>query len=195
MSLAPQPLQTRVADAEVDSLFLGRWSSRAYDDRDIDRDDLMSLFEAARWAASCFNDQPWHFRYVTRAGDREGAGQVMVEGNRAWAQAAPVLGVVFTRRALTRTGAPNDWARFDAGAASAQMALRASQLGLSMHLMAGFDPQAAYEFYGMDESEWDAVAAFSIGYPGDPAQLPEALAEREVPSPRKPLSEVAQEVK
>lgn len=187
--------QHRVSEHAVDPLFLERWSSRAYEDRAVEQNDLLSLFEAARWAASCFNDQPWHFRYVTRQGDHAGAAQVLVEGNRSWAEAAPVLGVVFTRRHLTRTGAPNDWARFDAGAASAQMALRAAQLGLSVHLMAGFDPQAAYAFYGMDEAEWDAVAAFSIGYPGDPTMLPEALAEREVPSSRKPLGEVAQEVR
>lgn len=186
----------REPDAAVEPLFVARWSRRAYSSQPVAAEDLATVFEAARWAASCFNDQPWHFRYATRNGGRHAdAAAVLVEGNRSWAQSAPVLGVVFTRRALTRTGAENAWSRFDAGAASAQMALQASLLGLSVHLMAGFDPDKAYEVYGLDSAEWDAVAAFSIGYPGETSQLPDALAERESPSPRKPLAEVAQEVR
>lgn len=185
----------RATEAAVDPLFVARWSRRAYSADPVSADDLATVFEAARWAASCYNDQPWHFRYATQQGDRHAdAASVLVEGNRSWAQSAPVLGVIFTRRALTQTGKENAWSRFDAGAASAQMALQASLLGLSVHLMAGFDPERAYEVFGLDSAEWDAVAAFSIGYPGDAAQLPEALAERESPSSRKPLAEVAQEV-
>jgi nitroreductase len=120
---------------------------------------------------------------------------VLVEGNRIWAEAAPVLGVVFTRRALTKTGAENAWSRFDAGAASSQFALQASLLGLSVHFMAGFDPNRAYEVFGMDPNEWDAIAAFALGHPGETSDLPEAYAQREQPSGRKPLSDVAQEVK
>jgi len=185
----------REPEASADPLFVARWSRRAYAPEPVPATDLASIFEAARWAASCYNDQPWHFRYATQQGDRHAdAASVLVEGNRSWAQSAPVLGVVFTRRALAQTGKENAWARFDAGAASAQMALQASLLGLSVHLMAGFDPERAYEVYDLDPAEWDPVAGFSIGYPGDVAQLPEALAERESPSSRKPLAEVAQEI-
>lgn len=197
MTTASSTIPTgREPEAAVDPLFVARWSRRAYSSQPVPAEGLATVFEAACWAASCFNDQPWHFRYATQEGGRHAeAAEVLVEGNRSWAQSAPVLGVVFTRRALTRTGAENAWSRFDAGAASAQLALQASLLGLSVHLMAGFDPERAYELYDLDPAEWDAVAAFSIGYPGEIDQLPEALAEREAPSSRKPLAEVAQEVR
>ena len=184
----------REPEAAVDPLFVARWSRRAFRAEPVAEADLRAAFEAARWAASCYNDQPWHFRYATQGNEAHGrAAQTLVEANRVWAEKAPVLGVIFSRRALTKTGAENAWSRFDAGAASAQMALQASMLGLSVHFMAGFDPNAAYEVFGLDPEEWDAIAAFAIGHPGDPAQLPEGYADRETPSPRKPLDEVAQE--
>lgn len=196
MSLETPPLPAgRALDAPAHPMFPARWSRRAFSQQAVSEADLAASFEAARWAASCYNDQPWYFRYATREGGRHAdVASVLVEGNRSWAQAAPVLGVVFTRRALTKTGAENAWSRFDAGAASAQFALQASLLGLSVHFMAGFDPARAYEVFAMDPSEWDAIAAFAVGHPGEPSTLPEALAERELPSGRKPRSEVAQEL-
>lgn len=185
----------RTLEAAADPIFAARWSRRAFSQQAVNADQLAASFEAARWAASCYNDQPWHFRYATRESARHAdAAGVLVEGNRSWAQAAPVLGVVFTRRALTKTGAENAWSRFDAGAASAQFALQASLLGLSVHFMAGFDPARAYEVFDLDPAEWDAIAAFALGHPGETADLPESLAAREQPSGRKPLAEVAQEI-
>lgn len=193
--LATDSTTGRQLEATVDPLFVQRWSRRAFRDEEVTPDQLASVFEAARWAASCFNDQPWLFRYATRSGGaHEAAAGVLMEGNRVWAESAPVIGVVFARRALTKTGAPNAWGRFDAGAASAQFALQASMLGLSVHFMGGFEPEASYEVFGVDSEEWDAVAAFALGHPLEADTLPEALAEREAPSPRKPLTEVAQEV-
>jgi nitroreductase len=197
MSFPQPPLpQGRSLEAAANPVFAARWSRRAFSAQGVRAEQLAACFEAARWAASCYNDQPWQFRYATREGARHGdAASVLVEGNRSWAQAAPVIGVVFTRRTLTKTGAENAWSRFDAGAASAQFALQASLLGLSVHFMAGFDPTRAYAVFGLDATEWDAVAAFALGHPGEASELPEALAQRELPSTRKPLAEVAQELK
>lgn len=186
----------RSLEAAADPIFAARWSRRAFAPRAVPDEALAACFEAARWSASCFNDQPWHFRYATQEGGRHAdAASVLMEGNRVWAAAAPVLGVVFARRALTKTGAENAWARFDSGAASAQFALQASLLGLSVHFMGGFEAERAYEVFGLDPEEWDAIAGFALGYPGEVKDLPEGFAEREQPSGRKPLSEVAQEVK
>lgn len=196
MSQPHSPLpEGRTLEAAADPIFAARWSRRAFSQRLVSTDQLAACFEAARWAASCYNDQPWHFRYASSASPRHAdAASVLVEGNRSWAQAAPVIGVVFTRRALTKTGAENAWSRFDAGAASAQFALQASLLGLSVHFMAGFDPARAYEVFQLDPAEWDAIAAFALGHPGERADLPEGLAQRELPSGRKPLAEVAEEL-
>jgi len=186
----------RSLEAAANPIFAARWSRRAFSQEPVTTEQLAASFEAARWAASCFNDQPWHFRYATRAGSRHAdAASALVEGNRVWAEAAPVLGVVFTRRTLTKTGAENAWSRFDAGAASAQFALQASLLGLSVHFMAGFVPARAYEVFDLDPTEWDAIAAFALGHPGESSELPEAFAQREQASGRKPLAEVAQEIK
>ena len=196
MSQSPSFLPDgRTLEAAADPIFAARWSRRAFSQQPVSAEQLAATFEAARWAASCYNDQPWHFRYASSASPRhKDAASVLVEGNRSWAQAAPILGVIFTRRALTKTGAENAWSRFDAGAASAQFALQASMLGLSVHFMAGFDPAGAYEVFEMDPAEWDAIAAFALGHPGETVDLPEALAQRELPSGRKPLAEVAQEI-
>jgi len=195
-STPPRLPEGRTLEAAADPIFAARWSRRAFSQQPVASDQLAAAFEAARWAPSCFNDQPWHFRYATREGARhaEAAG-LLVEGNRSWAEAAPVIGVAFARRALTKTGAENAWSRFDAGAASAQFALQASLLGLSVHFMGGFDAARAYEVFDLDPAEWDAVAAFALGHPGETTELPDALAQRELPSGRKPLAEVAQEVK
>ncbi len=193
--LTPLP-DGRSLEAAAKPIFAARWSRRAFSPQPVSAEDLAASFEAARWAASCYNDQPWHFRYARREGARHAeVASVLVEGNRVWAEAAPVLGVVFTRRTLSKTGAENAWSRFDAGAASAQFALQASLLGLSVHFMAGFDPDRAYQVFGLDPAEWDAIAAFALGHPGETSDLTEALAQREQPSGRKPLAEVAQEVK
>lgn len=187
--------ELRTPAAAVEPLFVSRWSRRAFSQQDVSARDLASCFEAARWAASCYNDQPWRYHYARRGTPTfTKVAEVLVEGNRIWAAEAPVLGVVFTRRDLRKTGKPNAWARFDAGAASAQFALQASLLGLSVHYMAGFDPEQAYAALQVSAEEYDAVAAFAIGHPGDATSLPDSLAEREVPSDRFPVADFAVEI-
>jgi len=188
----PTPSE-RTPEAEVDPQFLERWSPRAFADDPVDAAHLASLFEAARWAPSCFNEQPWLFVYAVEAEDRARVLDLLVEANRAWARRAPVLGVVFARRHFARNGDANRWAAFDAGAASMSLALQAGRLGLAAHFMGGFDADRAGEALGAPASDYEPMAAFALGRRGDASSLPEALAERERPSGRKPLAEVAVE--
>jgi nitroreductase len=104
---------------------------------------------------------------------------------------APVLGVVFARRHFAHNGKPNRWGAYDAGAAAMSLALQAHALGLAVHFMGGFDALRALEELGVPRGEYEAMAAFALGRPGDPGELSEELRERESPSGRKPLREVA----
>ncbi|MHC4837778.1 MAG: nitroreductase family protein [Planctomycetota bacterium] len=181
----------RQAEASVDPIFLDRWSPRSYADRPVSAEDLASVFEAARWSPSCYNDQPWLFAYAQAPEDHARAAALLVEGNRVWAEKAPVIGVVFARRRFGATGKDNAWAGFDTGAAAYAMSLQASRLGLGTHLMGGFDAEASYEVFGVSKDDYQAMAGFVIGHPGPVDALPEAYREREAPSARKPLAEVA----
>lgn len=183
----------RVAEADVDPRFLERWSPRALAPDPIPEPALRALFEAARWAPSSYNEQPWLFVYAAREADLARFRPLLVEQNRAWADAAPVLAVVFARRAFARNGKPNRHHAFDAGAAWMSLALEARRQGLFAHAMAGFSEERAYEVCGVPKAEYEAMAAVAVGRPGDPARLPEPLRERERPSGRKPLAETAVE--
>ncbi len=183
----------RTPSAPVALQFLERWSPRAFSQEPVSREELSSLFEAARWAPSCFNEQPWLFVYGADGEDRARIEPLLVEGNRAWARKAPVLGVVFARKNFARNGAPNRWASFDSGAASMSLALQALDLGLSTHFMGGFDEAAAHEALNVPRDEFEAMAAFAIGRRGDPGELEQSMRERERPSDRKDRSEVAVE--
>lgn len=176
--------QERKTEAPVDRLFVERRSLRAFSDDPVEAGQIATLFEAARWSPSCYNEQPWLFVYGVSSGDRERMLALLAEGNRAWAADAPVLGVVFARRHFARNGKPNRWAAFDSGAASLALALQAHKLGLFAHFMGGFDKHRAHEELGISSETHEAMAAFVVGHPGDPA-------ERGEPTGRKPLAEVA----
>lgn len=182
---------SRVPEAEVDSLFIGRWSPRAFAAKPVPEGELASLFEAARWAPSCYNEQPWLFLYADRDEELSIFRPLLVDANRAWAERAPVLAFVLARRKFARNGKANDWAAFDAGAAWMSLALRARQRGLATHAMAGIRKDAAYEALGVPKDDYDILCAVAIGYMGDADALPADLREREKPSGRKPLAEVA----
>ncbi len=187
---------SRTPQAAADPVFVDRWSPRSYLSEAIPQDQLNAVFEAARWAPSCYNEQPWLIRYVQMDhGPHADAAQVLVEGNRVWAQNAPVIGVLFSRRNFRHNGKENSYSGFDAGAAGYAIALQASMLGLGTHFMGGFDPALAYKVFGVDESEYQAQAAFVIGKPGPADALPEGYAEKEAPSDRLDLADIAQEVR
>jgi len=181
----PAPAQHPIHD-----LLRHRWSPRAFSEKPISPDILRSLFEAARWAPSSNNEQPWAFLVATRDDAQNHAKMLstLVEFNQNWAKHAPVLGIAVSEMAFARTGKPNRNAFYDTGAAMADLSLEATAQGLFVHQMAGFDPHKAIELFEIP-SGWEPIAAFAIGYPGDRDTLPETLREREIaPRERKPLS-------
>ena len=179
--------------AEVDALFYDRWSPRALSSTPLTDGEISALFEAARWAPSCFNDQPWLFRYAVTAEDRERFALPLAPRNLLWAKEAPLLVYVLARRHFAHNQRENRHAAFDAGAAWLSLALQARRLGLFAHAMAGFDGARAAEVLAVDESRYQILAAIAVGRYGDPAALSEELREGEKRNGRKPLKEVAVE--
>jgi nitroreductase len=174
---------------QIHNLITHRWSPRAFSDKPVATDVLRSLFEAARWAPSSNNEQPWAF-LVARREDAENHARLLstlVEFNQAWAKHAPVLAIAVAEQNFARTGKPNRNAFYDTGAAVANLSMEATSRGLFVHQMAGFDPHKAIELFEIP-SGWEPAAAFVVGYPGDPESLPEPLRQRETaPRERKPL--------
>ena len=185
----------RVPDAEVNPIFPDRWSPRAFDPEPVPDADLRSLFEAARWAPSCYNEQPWIFLHSTTEAERLKYLSILVAKNREWAKNAPVLAFLFARRSFSMNGKPNRWAAFDCGAAWMSLALQARMLGLYAHGMAGYSPERAYSILGVSEEENEVICAIAIGKYGNRADLPEDLRAMEQPNDRKPLTEVAVNLK
>lgn len=184
---------TRCPDTPVDCMFLDRWSPRAFSEEPIAQEQLNMMFEAARWAPSCYNDQPWLFVFAREPEAREAFISTLVEQNREWAKRAPVLLFVLAHRNFARNGRPNRHAAFDAGAAWMSLALQARRIGLYTHAMAGFDVNAAHKVLKTSDKEYDILAAVAIGRLGDPSVLPESLQAVESPNDRKPLSLVVEE--
>jgi nitroreductase len=186
-------MQHRVPEYQVNKLFLQRWSARAYLDARLEEADVLTLLEAARWAPSSYNEQPWRFLYALRGSAHYPEFlAVLNDFNKAWAQHASALVLVSTKRTLAKDGMPNIHALFDAGAATENLALQAASMGLSVHAMGGFDHELARTTLKIP-IEYDVPAMLAIGYPGKKETLPPQLQEREFPSMRKPLSEVAWE--
>jgi nitroreductase len=177
------------AQHQVHELIQHRWSPRAFSDQPVPVEVLRSLFEAARWAPSSSNEQPWAF-LVTTADDKENHAKMLstlVEFNQGWAKHAPVLVIAVSEMAFAKTGKPNRNAFYDTGAAVANLSAEATSRGLFVHQMAGFDPHKAIELFEIP-SGWEPIAAFTIGYPGNPDSLPDTLRQRELaPRERKPL--------
>lgn len=173
----------------VHELIRERWSPRAFSEKAVSPEILQSLFEAARWAPSSNNEQPWAF-LVGVKGDGDTFERILgtlVEFNQAWAKHAPVLAIAVSELAFARNGQPNRNAFYDTGAAVSQLTTEATSKGLFVHQMAGFDPRKAVEAFAIPHG-WEPIAAFALGYAGDPQALPDTLRERELaPGTRKPL--------
>jgi nitroreductase len=175
----------------VHQLIRERWSPRAFADKPIPKDVLRSLFEAARWAPSSSNEQPWAYIVASRD-DKENFEKmlsVLVEFNANWARSAPILALAVAHLTFAKSNAPNRNAQYDTGAATALLSVEATAHSLAVHQMAGFDPEKARQVFGIPAG-WEALAAIAIGYPGDPASLPQPLKDREMaPRTRKPITE------
>jgi len=179
----------------IHPLIAGRWSPRAIDPaQPVNREQITAVLEAGRWAPSCFGDEPWRFLVFDRATDSHGwdqAFECLAEGNQAWVKNAPLLIAAVAGSRFGFNSKPNRWAQYDTGAASENLCLQASALGLVAHQMGGFDGKRLAERFDIPE-EYTPMAMIAIGHPGDPADLPEALREKELaPRRRQALDEIA----
>jgi len=186
------PNRDAPADHPIAPLLRQRWSPRSFTGAPVPEAALASLLEAARWAASSNNVQPWHFVVARRDADAAAFAALLATlspNNQSWASQAGVLMISVARASFPANGNPNRHAWYDTGAAVAQMALEAGALGLQLHQMAGFDPAAARAAFAIPEG-FDPISAIAIGAVGPAAALPEALAAREVaPRTRRPQAE------
>lgn len=173
----------------VDAQFTRRWSPRAMQSTAIPAQDLAAIFEAARWAPSCFNDQPWHF-YTSTEATFENYLELLAPANQAWAKNAAVLGFVVSRQHFRRNGKLNAHADFDSGAAWMALALQAHHLGYHAHGMAGVNFDGAYDYLDLDREKFRVICAFALGRRGDPSVLTPEQQANEQPSGRVPLEEV-----
>jgi nitroreductase len=178
------------ADYPIHELIVERWSPRAFADRPVEQAVLQRLFEAARWAPSSYNEQPWAFCVATR--DQPEAYQkllgCLVEFNQTWARSAPVLMLTAAHLTLERNGQANRHAYHDLGLAVAHLTFQATVEGLFLHQMAGIQVEKARQVLGLPQ-DWDPVTGVALGYLGDPAALSEELRRREQgPRVRKPLA-------
>jgi len=178
-------------DHPIHELLTKRWSPYAFADRPVSEADLCSLFEAARWAASSYNEQPWTYITATKddAAEFETLLSCLVEANQAWAKAAPVLALGCTSLNFARNGKPNAAAIHDLGLASASLTFEATARGLFVHQMIGILPDRARQVYHIPDGV-QPLTGLAIGYAADPAALPEKYRERDLaPRSRKALSD------
>jgi nitroreductase len=175
-------------DHPIFDLLARRWSTRAFSDRSVDRETLASLFEAARWAPSSGNGQPWSYLVATKdnAAEHQRMASILTPGN-VWAHKAPVLALSVAT--LHRADKPNRTALHDLGLANENLVIQAVSMGLAVHMMAGFHIDMAREVFEIPVNH-DPHAMMAIGYPGDPESLPEDLRTKDLAlRQRKPIRE------
>ncbi|SFE21002.1 Nitroreductase [Lentibacillus persicus] len=173
--------QFRHTERDIDPIFLNRWSPRSFLEKEVDDDVLMNIFEAARWAPSAMNIQPWRFIIARTKEDKEKFHSFIMDGNRIWCEKAPVLALIISDK-------EDNAHAFDAGASWGYLSLQAAKLGVATHAMGGFYKDKAREVLNIPD-EFDIQALVAIGYQGDKESLDEKLQEREQPSDRRPLTE------
>lgn len=179
-----------MVNTPIHPLLENRWSPRSFSNQPVETESLLSLFEAARWAPSANNLQPWVYIVTTQAEPQPYAALLgtLGERNQLWAKHAPVLilAVVQTER---EPGKPHFWASYDLGQSVAQLAIEAVDLGLAVHQMAGFDRSKAGLLFQIPAG-FEAMTVLAVGYIGSPDHLPEDQRQREIsPRQRKPLSQ------
>ncbi len=172
--------KTALTDHPIHPLIAGRWSPYAFGAKSVADDDIRSLFEAARWAASSYNEQPWHY-IVAKLEDSDEFAKLLstlVEPNRAWAKSAPILALGVISQNFKRNGKPNKAAVHDLGLASATLTLEATSRGLVVHQMIGILPDRARELYSIP-SDAEALTGLAIGYAAKPGVGPDELVKRD----------------
>ena len=187
----PPILKPAKTDHPILDVIANRWSPLAFSEKPIEDEKVAQLFEAARWAASSYNEQPWIYVYAAKGDEgRETLEALLVEGN-AWAKHAGLLVVAFARKNFSKNGKPNVEAQHDVGAATAFLTLQAEALALVTHQMAGFYSDRANAALSVP-LDYEPSSMIAVGYPGDSATLPEDLRKREEsPRVRRKIEEFA----
>ncbi len=185
----------RTADHPVDPLFLERWSPRAFNGEALSEADLLTMLEAARWAASSYNSQPWRFLYARRETSHWGHFlDLLAPSNQLWAKDASALVIVVSNSLMKPPGSdkevPSYSHSYDAGTASGYFALQATRMGWYVHGMVGFDKERVFAELNVPVG-YRVEAAYAVGRRGDPSRLPETLQAREQPNARVPLAQLA----
>jgi len=183
----------RQSETAVTPLILGRWSPRALSGEKLTDEEILSLFEAAKWAPSCYNNQPWRFIYVkngTPVWDK--LFSTLAPGNKLWVKNAAVIVLALSRNNFEYNEQPNPTASFDCGAAWENLALEATTRGLIAHAMSGFDYDVARINFNIPES-YKLEVVIALGRPGKKEDLPEDLRAIEFPSDRKKVNEIISE--
>ncbi len=189
----PEVQKTRKTTYEINPLFINRWSSRSFESYDINDKELFALFEAARWAPSSFNNQPWRFIYAKRGSVHWNTlFELLDDYNKEWCSDASALMVVIAKKTFDHNGSPMPTNQFDTGSAWENLALQAVSQGLATHAMAGFDHKKAQKNLDIP-NEYDVLAMVVVGKRGSKEKLSPALKEREMPNGRKSLSEIIME--
>ncbi len=181
---------SRKAAAAIEPMFTERWSSKSFTNDSLSDDQIASLFEAAHWAPSSSNKQPWLFVYATDGPDRERFNSVLNEQNGKWAPNAAMLVLVFART-VGEDGGKIRTAQFDTGAAWMSFALQANRMGLNTRAMGGIDLDAAYDAAGIDRASFETVCALAVGAPGNEEDLAPKSREGNSANGRKDVSEIA----
>ena len=185
------PASTQVA---INQTIANRWSGRAFDAaKTISKEQILSLCEAARWAPSCFGDEPWRFLVWDKNSNADAwqkAFDCLAPSNQTWVKNAPVLLLVCADTLFGHNQTPNRWAQYDTGAAGENLCLQAADLGLMAHQMGGFNVDAAREAFAIP-AQFTLMAMVAVGYAGDANLLPDELKARELaPRKRKPIGDL-----
>lgn len=183
-----------ITQVPIDATIAARWSGRAYDGKKVvSKEQIIALLEAARWAPSCYGDQPWRFVVWDKNTDADTwqkAFDCISPGNQPWVKDAPVLVLACADTLFNHNQQPNRWAQYDTGAAVENLCLQAASMGLMAHQMGGFNPDAAREAFQIPE-QYTLMAMISVGYPADISTLEGDVLSRETAErKRRPLNEL-----
>lgn len=183
-----------ITQTPIHEIIANRWSPRAYDaSKPVSPTQITALLEAARWAPSCFGDQPWRFIVWDKNTDEiswQQAFDCIVPNNQTWAKDAPVLILICADTLFSHNQTPNKWAQYDTGAAAVSLCLQAASMGLVTHQMGGFNGDKARETFAIP-AQYNPISMLAVGYEGDANNLPDDLKARELAErKRKPLGEL-----
>ncbi len=182
----------RQTDFDINNLFIERWSPRSFDsNHKMEKKDLETLLEAARWSPSCFNEQPWRFYYTLNGSDNfDKHLDWLVDANSAWAKRASALLFIVAKKTFSKNSKPNKHSWFDSGAAWMAFTMQARMMGLYTHGMAGIETDKINEGLGLDDDH-EVICAVAVGKKADPSQLNSDQKEDEKPNSRKSLEDIS----